>query len=501
MSYYDNGTWPTPGRQPSWEQQSSRSGASATPQREEPTAFATQFEEVERALDNIQKSGKIFGGMPSRRESGPAVGGTPRSPYSDFDPRMGGSSRHHSISEYDGSRPSSASNLQNFYANQRFQPRQSEAEQMLQAKRRMAAQRERELRNYHQEQQYNRNTSGAKSDRSMSPNAMSEEDRRELIARQHRALYGDESRLYGPEGAAPRQSQDARVSANMGGARGASPLSFDPYGMQGQGAAESGVQMPPRDQVQLQSKDASAIPRPRSRANSNSSPSSNPTSFSLFENAQQSSRTSNSSPGGSPPLGQGLKSSATAGVAPIGTRPAQAPGQAASPALNKRSITPLPSPLSYGFSASEQKNNSNSNERSTSAASNPAAGMTDKVPGLGSWGSNSGSSPRPASPINSPPSTGASTARPSSPKPPGGPATAIRRKAAADRADKVANARPSSTRAAGAGGSSSTMLRLYTDESPGLKVDPVVVLVLSVGFIISVVALHVIAKITRRFSS
>jgi hypothetical protein len=34
------------------------------------------------------------------------------------------------------------------------------------------------------------------------------------------------------------------------------------------------------------------------------------------------------------------------------------------------------------------------------------------------------------------------------------------------------------------------MLRLYTDESPGLKVDPFVVLVLSVGFIISVVALH-----------
>ena len=31
---------------------------------------------------------------------------------------------------------------------------------------------------------------------------------------------------------------------------------------------------------------------------------------------------------------------------------------------------------------------------------------------------------------------------------------------------------------------------LYTDESPGLKVDPVVVLVLSLGFIFSVVALH-----------
>jgi hypothetical protein len=62
---------------------------------------------------------------------------------------------------------------------------------------------------------------------------------------------------------------------------------------------------------------------------------------------------------------------------------------------------------------------------------------------------------------------------------------------------------------------------LYTDESPGLKVDPVVVLVLSLVFIFSVVALHstsrirsltqesdkganyliVIAKITRKFSS
>ncbi|TVY46541.1 Protein transport protein subunit beta [Lachnellula occidentalis] len=109
------------------------------------------------------------------------------------------------------------------------------------------------------------------------------------------------------------------------------------------------------------------------------------------------------------------------------------------------------------------------------------------------------SSPRAASPVNSP--AGASTGRPSSPTPPGGPKTAIRRRAAADQKDKVANARPSSTRAAGAGGSSSTMLRLYTDESPGLKVDPVVVLVLSLVFIFSVVALHIIAKVTRKFSS
>ncbi|PKS09952.1 hypothetical protein jhhlp_004575 [Lomentospora prolificans] len=91
--------------------------------------------------------------------------------------------------------------------------------------------------------------------------------------------------------------------------------------------------------------------------------------------------------------------------------------------------------------------------------------------------------------------------RPASPSVPGGPRTVIRRRAAADQKEKIANARPSSTRAAGAGGSTSTMLRLYTDESPGLKVDPVVVLVLSLVFIFSVVALHIIAKVTRKFSS
>jgi hypothetical protein len=126
-------------------------------------AFAAQFEEIERATDNLMKSGKWFPGpavpgvaaaVPARRDSMPPMGRG----YEGYgaDPRMGGPSRHHSVSEYDGGRPGSAG-LQNYYAGQRFPGgRQSEAEQMLQAKRRMAAQRERELRNYHQEQQYNR---------------------------------------------------------------------------------------------------------------------------------------------------------------------------------------------------------------------------------------------------------------------------------------------------------------------------------------------------------
>ncbi|OJI96521.1 hypothetical protein ASPVEDRAFT_23529 [Aspergillus versicolor CBS 583.65] len=122
-------------------------------------------------------------------------------------------------------------------------------------------------------------------------------------------------------------------------------------------------------------------------------------------------------------------------------------------------------------------------------------------------------SPRAASPLTSGAESGpdsksagaaasaSSVNRPSSPTPPGGPRAALRRRAAADHKESLRNVRPSSTRSAGAGGSSSTMLKLYTDESPGLRVDPVVVLVLSLGFIFSVVGLHVIAKITRKFSS
>jgi len=249
-SFYDN--FDGPARQPSWEQQPppSRSGAgSAMSHQSDSNAFASQFEEIERATDNLMKSGKWYpspagapgatpGASAGRRESMPGIGRGFE--HNSSDPRMGGGpSRHQSMSEFEGSRPGSAG-LQGYYAGQRFPGgRQSEAEQMLQAKRRMAAQRERELRNYHQEQQYNRKAvSGVKSDRSMSPATMSEDDRRELIARQHRALYGDNSSLYNADGSRA-QGQDVRVPS---GGRGPSPLAYDPFGAQAQaGAAEAGV--------------------------------------------------------------------------------------------------------------------------------------------------------------------------------------------------------------------------------------------------------------------
>ncbi|KAF2003146.1 hypothetical protein P154DRAFT_429647 [Amniculicola lignicola CBS 123094] len=522
MSYYADPAWNAPGRQPSWEQPQppSRSGmhanggdaepgtpsntvagASSTVNRDETFAFAAQLEEVDMARENLLKNSKGVVPFPapqtgSRRESMPMMGAPRPFPEYGTSSPPGGPQRHHSVSEYDGIRPTSASNVQGYYQNQRYAPRPNDADQMAQAKRRMAAQRERELRNYHQEQQYHRNVSGSKSDRSLSPNVMSEDERRELIARQHRALYGDGSNLYSSNN--PTSSQDVRVNPS-GAGRGQSPLAFDPFGMQTQSAGDNAVQMPARD------KDAAGGAQ-EARANSNSSPSSNQNpAFSLFENAQQASRTSNSSPGGSPPR-QGAKSTNGSGVAPIGTRPTANQGQPAGAPLGKRATTPLPSPLSQFHSANEQNNYNNA---TTSASLNPSSTVTDKVGGIwnnkGSvWGNNThvqaSSSPRPTSPAGNV-GSGSTTARAASPKPPGGPATVIRRKAAADRAEKTANQRPSSTRAAGAGGSSSTMLRLYTDESPGLKVDPVVVMTLSVVFIFSVVALHVIAKVMRKFTS
>ncbi|PMD63771.1 uncharacterized protein K444DRAFT_660883 [Hyaloscypha bicolor E] len=396
MSYYDNQQWPAAG-QPSWEQQTppARSGASSAVPREDSTAFSIQIEEVDRAIDNLVKSGKMFN-VPGRRDSMPLAGGAPRAFPEQFDPRMaGGPPRHHSVSEFGDARSFSGSNLQNFYASQRHQPSRgaNEAEQVMQAKRRMAAQRERELRNYHQEQQYNRSvvaeisTFGGKQDRTISPGSgMSEEERRELIARQRSALYGEgaaypENSGFDDNGT-PRPGTQGSGSQSATGIRGHSPLAFDHFNAQGSQGENATQQAAPEQQ----SASGQAPGQQRSRANSTSSPSSNPTSsFSLFESAaQQSSRTSTSSPGGSPPR-QG-KAPTSSGVAPIGTRPS---AQAPNPALNKRSTTPLPSPLSYGFAANNnEESQGEKDNRATSAAANPNAQAQQDV-GLG-WGSKSG---------------------------------------------------------------------------------------------------------------
>ena len=242
-------------------------------------------------------------------------------------------------------------------------------------------------------------SSQGKSERSISPN-MNEDERRELIARQHRALYGNDAASYydgsnfGNDSHTPRPNNQATVNSNSaGGARGPSPLSYNSFGISHEqkqnGSSESAPQYTGNEQNTTKGP-SPKNPQSRSRANSNSSPASNNQNFSLFDNAQQSSRTSNSSPGDSPP--RPTKSSTGpigSGVAPIGTRPAQS--QASNPALNKRSTTPLPSPLSYGFAPNEAAVASTSaNERSTSAASNPQAGAKESTINNMNWGSSSG---------------------------------------------------------------------------------------------------------------
>lgn len=357
MSYYDNQHW-SASNSHGWEQQTppTRSGSSSVVLREDLNAFATQMEEVDRAIDNLMKSGKMFP-APGRRESMPVVGGIPR-PFVDhsYDPRIcGAPPRHHSMSDFADARSYSATNLQNFYANQRNHPSRgtNEAEQVMQAKRRMAAQRERELRNYHQEQQYNRSVTaeitslGGKPDRSITTtNGIKEEERREIVARQRNALY-NEGVSYPGDGVFDENGNKAHAQP-VNGIRGHSPRSFEPFNASSlaeNNAAHVDSQYS-SNQVPVQE-----VTRPESI----SSPSSNLSNgYNLFEPNTQQSNCNTSSPGESPP--HQCNKSTSSNVAPIGTRPG---GQTI-----KRAITPLPSPLSYAFAANDKSHVKNEKNHS-----------------------------------------------------------------------------------------------------------------------------------------
>lgn len=246
---------------------------------------------------------------------------------------------------------------------------------------------------------------------------MNEDSRRELIARQHRALYGNDSAPFYPDGSIPEDShnrpegQSSGIPTTVpGGARGQSPRGVDPFGLgqnQGQGSSDGAAP--------VTSGPSPAVPQSPSRANSTSSPvASNNPNFGVFESSQgqQQAQTSTSSPGSAESPSSLPTSKPTTGpigsaVGPIGSRPSQQAGtsQAGNPALTKRSTTPLPSPLGYGFAPNEAANNSanagsNGNDRSTtsnpsnptpatSAGSNP--GMKESSGGVGlGWGNGNG---------------------------------------------------------------------------------------------------------------
>jgi len=218
---------------------------------------------------------------------------------------------------------------------------------------------------------------------------MSEEERRDLIARQRSALYGEGSFVEG--GGYVDETGTSRVGypvapSGPAGLRGHSPLAYE-YGRTPPVRPEAGSQVPTEGAQGTQS----VGPSQRSRANSNASPQSNPAgNLGAFDVpvAQQSSRTSNSSPGSSPTNGKPHGGNA---VAPIGTRPSAAPGSAAqavpNPALNKRTTTPLPSPLSHGLNApggGEEKTPS-----TAGGSSNPTSAGAEGPVGLSGWGGRS----------------------------------------------------------------------------------------------------------------
>jgi hypothetical protein len=223
---------------------------------------------------------------------------------------------------------------------------------------------------------------------------MSEEDRRKLIAQQRSALYGEgsfpESSGYVDENGTARPGLPGTQNGPAG-LRGHSPLTYE-YGRTPPAHPEAGPQPP----VEGGQGSQSAGPNERSRANSNTSPQSNPAgSKGVFDApaAQQSSRTSASSPGGSPPR-QGAPGSkpGQGSVAPIGTRPSVSSAPA-NPALNKRSTTPLPSPLSQGYTASgndEGKNAGAPSNPASAAAEGPNVGLSGWGARPNGWGSKSG---------------------------------------------------------------------------------------------------------------
>ena len=180
---------------------------------------------------------------------------------------------------------------------------------------------------------------------------MNAEDRRDLLSRQHKALYGEQALYdnagYGDENTNPRASNPSMMTGNT----------FDEKSPQD-----------PRSGTE-------AVSSLTGAAATNSQ---NFTNFDQAAAIQQPTRASNSSPGDSPPR----ISNPNIAPGPIGTRPVQA----VNPALIKRTTPPASSPLGLGFGEHNAQG-----ERSGSAASNPppAAGR-DSMTSSGNWGNASG---------------------------------------------------------------------------------------------------------------
>ena len=173
---------------------------------------------------------------------------------------------------------------------------------------------------------------------------MSEEETRDLIARQRSALYGEgafaEKSAYVDENGVVHTGAPGPSSASS--LRGHSPLTYDAMGRPPP-PADAGTPASATDQ---NAAPADPSPRPQSTTNTQGTAPTNK----VFDNAVGGqSRTSNSSPtGGSPPRDLPVGSrppQSGATVAPIGTRPSGTPTASAP---SKRSTPPVGSSGGWG---------------------------------------------------------------------------------------------------------------------------------------------------------
>ena len=190
---------------------------------------------------------------------------------------------------------------------------------------------------------------------------MSEEGRRDLLARQHRALYGNEAATFVP----------GDVATAGKGPTGPSPHGMEPFGLPGQGGPAAETQGKGASQEPGREKAASPIGQ-------------QPPAFGTFEGttAQTSTPPVGDESGHSRHLSKSTTVPLAGNMGPIGSRSMmqQAPNQG----IKQRTTSPLPPSMAFGFNASDQNN-----ERSTSSNSNSGPAK-ENPPNLGAWGPGSG---------------------------------------------------------------------------------------------------------------
>lgn len=206
-----------------------------------------------------------------------------------------------------------------------------------------------------------------KSDRSMSPSTLSEESRRELIARQHRALYGVDNPTFNSMQPFPGQGHMDEPAANTNSSmRVASPRGPDPFGVPTQQPATDDKATSPSNNSQPSQQQQQQPPTTKVSGQSTTPDSNHSRSMSKSIAA--------------PPNGP---------MGPIGSRP---PPQSQPQNLNKRNTSPLPNPSTFSFGQQLDQNNERQtpNPGNNTQQKDTATATTTTAPSLGAWGAGSG---------------------------------------------------------------------------------------------------------------